>query len=191
MILSSLFERVKSLFKTAEKKAVTALNTKTITFTTVTGDPADLTALPPFNRQDPREVAAMTVLALCRYTKNQEECFAMLNDLRGPDPLSNIDKEFIRDRFADEHDYVMRSYFVGAKPDNDYTPSRPLQVKVIEQSNSFDNTTYARLWIQCGGSDSPRQVTLRKKPSTGEWFVNQHQFLLAGIRLPKSQDKWA
>ena len=169
MILSSLFERVKSLFKTAEKKAVTALNTKTITFTTVTGDPTDLTALPPFNRQDPKEVAAMTVLALCRYSKNQEECFAMLNDLKGPDPLSNIDKEFIRDRFAD----------------------RPLQVKVIEQSNSFDNTTYARLWIQCGGSDSPRQVTLRKKPSTGEWFVNQHQFLLAGIRLPKSQDKWA
>lgn len=186
-----LKDLITKLFKGAAKKIEKAVNTKTITITGYSGDPTEITALPPFDRKDPKQVAAMTVLALNRYVKNIDECFAMLNDLRGPSPLSNIDKEFIRDRFADDHDYVMRSYFVGATPENDYTPGKPLQVKVIEQSNSFDNTTYARLWIPSSGADSPRPITLRQKPSTGEWFVNQHEFLLARIKLPKSEDAWA
>lgn len=182
---------IKDLFKSAAKKIEKAANTKLVTLTAVTGDPSDITTLPPFNRKDPKEVAAMVVLALGRYPKNREECFAMMNDLKGPEPLSNMEKEFIRDRFMDGKDYIMRSYFKGATPENDYTPQRPLRIEVIELSDSFESEGYARLWIPSGGADSPRQVTLRKKNSTGEWFINQHEFLLGNIRIPKSEDKWA
>jgi hypothetical protein len=34
------------------------------------------------------------------------------------------------------------------------------------------------------------RVTLRLKPSTGQWFL-WDQMLLAGIREPKSKDAWA
>ena len=42
--------------------------------------------------------------------------------------------------------------------------------------------------VKSGGADSPRQVVLRSKPSTGQWFL-WDQFLLSGIRKPKSQDE--
>lgn len=187
----NLVTLIKDLFSSASKKIKKAAATKIVTLTAVTGDPSDITALPPFNRKDPKEVAAMTVLALGRYPKNREECFAMMNDLKGPEPLTNMEKQFINDRFMDGKDYIMRSYFKGATPENDYTPSKPLMVQVIELADSYESEGYARLWIPSGGADSPRQITLRKKASTGEWFVNQHEFLLGNIRIPKSEDKWA
>ena len=36
----------------------------------------------------------------------------------------------------------------------------------------------------------PRQIRLRTKPSTGEWFLWE-QFILSDIRPPKSADPWA
>ncbi|MBO4325866.1 MAG: hypothetical protein J5950_01175 [Clostridia bacterium] len=189
--MGSISEFFKKLFKSGAKEIQKAANTKTITLSSITVDPDEVTELPEFDRKDPKMVAALTVVALCRYPKSKEECFAMLDNLKGPEPLTNRDKEFIRDRFMDGKDYVPKSYFAGATPENNYTPSKPLQVKIVEQSNSFENDGYARFWIPSGGADSPRQITLRQKKSTGEWFVNQHEFLLAGIRIPVSQDKWA
>ena len=44
-----------------------------------------------------------------------------------------------------------------------------------------------------GGADSMRNITLRNKPSTGQWFVfsDSYRGLLADIRIPKCQDAWA
>ena len=40
------------------------------------------------------------------------------------------------------------------------------------------------------GADSARQIRLRTKPSTGQWFLWE-QFLLSDIRVPVSADPWA
>ena len=44
--------------------------------------------------------------------------------------------------------------------------------------------------LKSAGADSARTVTLRNKPSTGEWFLWE-QTLLAGIREPNEQNVWA
>ena len=55
--------------------------------------------------------------------------------------------------------------------------------------DQFDDG-YLTLYIKSGGGDNPRQVKLRTKPSTGQWFLWE-QFLLSDIRQPVSADPWA
>ena len=162
----------------------------TVTFSQLPETLEALQTLPEAGRTAPQDAAAMTVAALCLYPANKEECFRMLDWLRGPRPLSNMDKQFIRDRFMDGKDYIPRSYFAGAKPENDYRPNQPFTLVFRERANQPVEKEYRVLEVFSGGADSPRTVTLRQKPSTGEWFLWE-QMLLAGIRVPVSQDEWA
>ena len=138
----------------------------------------------------PEETAALTVAALVRFTEDQETGIAMLNVLRGPRPLSPQDIQLLKDQLLKDRNYVARSHFNGATPDNDYTPTEPYSVTVSDNPNSYMTEGYATLYIRSGGADSPRPITLRKKPSTGEWFLWNHVGLLPGIRVPASQDPW-
>ena len=56
---------------------------------------------------------------------------------------------------------------------------------------TYQQEGYARFLITCGGADSPRHMSLRKKGSTGEWFLWDYKGLLSGIRIPASEDPWA
>ena len=161
-----------------------------ITFTQLPGTLEELQALPEAEVKTPEGTAALTVAALCVFPVNREECYRMLDFLRGPRPLSPMEKQFIRDRFMDGKDYLPRSYFVGAKPENDYKPEIPYVVVLKDSATPIAEDGYKRLEIRSGGADSARWVTLRNKPSTGEWFL-WDQGLLAGIRIPVSQDAWA
>ena len=138
----------------------------------------------------PEETAALTVAALVRFTEDQETGIAMLNVLRGPRPLSPQEIQLLKDQLLRDRDYVARSHFNGATPDNNYTPIEPYSVTVADSVHSYDQENYATLYIRSGGADSPRPITLRKKPSTGEWFLWNHVGLLPGIRVPASQDPW-
>lgn len=151
---------------------------------------AEMKALPQAAMKTPQDTAALTIAALCVYPFNKEDCYAMLDFLRGPRPLSVMEKQFIRDRFMDGVDYVPRSYFRGATPDNDYTPDMPFTLVLKESAAQIAEEGYCRLMLKSGGADSERPITLRLKPSTGEWFLWE-QMLLAGIRTPKSRDEWA
>ena len=162
----------------------------TITFPKLPETLAELQALPEAGRKTPADAAALAVAALCLYPRDKETCIQMLNWLRGPRPLSEMDKQFLRDRFMDGKDYVPRSYFTGAKPENNYTPGSPLTLVFKDRASQPVEKEYRILEIRSGGADSPRSVTLRLKPSTGEWFLWE-QMLLAGIRVPVSQDEWA
>ena len=164
--------------------------TYTVSFDVLPTSLEELKMLPQASLQKPEEVAALTVAALCAYPASAEACCAMLDYLRGPRPMSPMDKQFLRDRFMDGKGYVPRSYFKGAVPDNDYTPSRPFTVELSDSAATFAEAGYKRFDIRSGGADSPRQVTLRCKESTGQWFL-WDQMLLAGIREPKSADPWA
>ena len=113
----------------------------------------------------------------------------MLSWLKGPEKFNTSEQAFLKDRLKGK-EYKVRSFFSGATPENDYTPSVPYVVAVSENPYSFDNENWAALYVTSGGADNPRPIKLRRKPSTGEWFLNDIQ-CLADIRLPKSEDKWA
>lgn len=141
--------------------------------------------------QTPEETAALTVAALVRYTEDQAAGIEMLNVLRGPKgPFSAQEIQLLKDQLLRDRDYVARSHFNGATPENDYTPAQPYSVTVADSVHSYDQEGYATLYIRSGGADNPRAITLRKKPSTGEWFLWNHVGLLPGIRVPASQDAW-
>ena len=140
-------------------------------------------------KQDtPFGTAALTVLAFCVYPENKELSLQMLDLLRGPRPLSVMDKQFIADRFRDK-DYVPRSYFEGATPENNYQPSAPYSITVSENPYSYQNEGYATLYVTSGGADSPRSVQLRLAKD-GKWYLWE-QYLLADIRKPESENPWA
>lgn len=164
--------------------------TKTFTFASLPHNIAELKALPEASLNDAYATAALTVLALCEYRENSENCVEMLNYLKGPQPLSPFEKQFLRDRLAYGAGYIPFSFFEGAVPGNNYTPASPFTVRVSDNPYSFQTENYAVLWLTSGGADSPREVKLRKKPSTGEWFLSE-QMLLGGIRTPVADDPWA
>ncbi|MBR5712117.1 MAG: hypothetical protein IKX54_00820 [Lachnospiraceae bacterium] len=152
-------------------------------------------ALPYANMQSPYAVAALCICALNIFPTDENTAVAMMNYLKGHDALSPMDVAFIRDRFRDNNAYKVRSYFKGATPQNNYMPSSPYTITVSENPYSRTNFAdgYLTLWIASGGADTPRQVTLRQKKSTGEWFIFSDSFkgLLADIRVPAEQDPWA
>ncbi|MBR2079929.1 MAG: hypothetical protein IJ962_06875 [Clostridia bacterium] len=140
-------------------------------------------------KQDtPFGTAALTVLAFCFYPENKDLSLKMLDFLRGPRLLSVMDKQFIADRFRDK-DYVPRSYFEGATPENNYQPSEPYTITVSENPYSYQNEGYATLYVTSGGADSPRSVQLRLAKD-GKWYLWE-QYLLADIRKPESENPWA
>ena len=177
--------------QSAAANASGALPKKTVVFQEMPETLEQLQVLPEASMKDPLDVAALTVAALCVYPFNKDESIRMLNFLKGPQPLSPYELSFIADRFRDS-DYIPRSYLNGATPQNNYMPQRPYSVTVYELAHSRDNINegYLTVNLNSGGADSPRQIKLRTKPSTGEWFLWE-QFILVGIRVPDAANPWA
>lgn len=160
---------------------------QTFTFTALPRSTAELLSLPEAALATPFQTAALTVCALCAYAEDPAAGIEMLNALKGPQPLSTFEKQFLVDRFRDKK-YVPRSYFAGAVPENDYTPQPPYRVTVSDNPHSYEQEGYAIVYLRSGGADSERQVKLRRKGE--QWFLWE-QFLLPDIRTPKSDDPWA
>lgn len=195
-----LFDRLKY---TAEKKikdaagdalqsAVKSVGTKkeTFTFTSLPESLAELQQLPEAALETPYQTAALTVLALCAYAADREIGTEMLNWLRGPRPLNGQEISFLNDRFRDGKTYLPFTYFVGATPDNSYTPTEPYKIIVESNHTSGDEAGYMKLFIPCGGADAPRPIKLRQRGSDKRWFLWE-QYLLTGVQTPKAADPWA
>ncbi|MBP3754586.1 MAG: hypothetical protein J6I66_06995 [Lachnospiraceae bacterium] len=164
--------------------------TVSISFNELPKNLAQLQALPESSLDTPFKTAALTVCALCAYPSDKDAAIEMLNFLKGPQPLSPYDIQFLRDRFMDGKTYVPVSYFKGAVPGNNYVPSEPFTIEVFSNPYSYDNEGYAKLYIRSGGADTERPITLRKRGSDGKWFLWE-QMLLADIRKPVAADPWA
>lgn len=175
----------------AAKQAVSGMGNKsyTVSLPQLPVNLAQLQAMPEGALKQPEHTAALTVAALCIYPIDKDAALEMLNYLQGPRGVTPYDKQFLADRFRDK-DYVPRSYFEGATPQNNYEPAEPFTLTVFENPYSRDQEGYLTLHIRSGGADSPRQIKLRNKPSTGQWFLWE-QFLLSDIRQPVSADPWA
>ena len=162
---------------------------ESFTFSTLPTNVSELQDLPEASLDSAFKTTALTIVALCRYETNPEEAIAMLNFLKGPAEVSTYEKQFIRERMQGKM-YKARSFFAGATPQNSYTPTTPYTISVNETPYSFDDENWATLYVTSGGADNPRPIKLRKKPSTGQWFLNDIQ-CLADIRIPVAEDPWA
>ena len=164
------------------------MENKTLVFNGIPGNVAELSALPEAVLQTPSQAAALTVLALCRYCDDAQSGIDMLNFLKGPQPLSDYEKQFLRDRLTDKS-YVAYSFFNGTSPENNYTPSKPFSITIMEDPYSYSEDGYAKLLIKSSGADTPRPIKLRRK-GQDQWFLWE-QFLLPDIRQPIASDPWA
>ena len=164
-------------------------HTECFTFDALPENLAQLQALPEAKLDTAFKTAALTLAALCRYKESPENAIEMLDFLKGPENVSGYEKQFYKERLY-EKEYIPFSYFDGACASNGYTPSEPFTVSVFENPYSFDNENWATLWVKSSGADNMRSIKLRKKPSAGQWFLNDIQ-CLSEIRLPTADDKWA
>lgn len=197
-IFDSLKRAAESALKRETSKAINQAvksvgkgrnHTETFTFSALPQNVAQLQALHEASLDSAFKTTALTILALCRYEHSPEDAIAMLNFLKGPAEVSGYEKQFIRERLQGKA-YIPRSYLAGATPQNGYQPTTPYTVTVIENPYSFDNENWATLYVSSGGADNPRTIKLRKKPSTGQWFLNDIQ-CLSEIRVPVAEDPWA
>ncbi len=138
--------------------------------------------------------AAAIFATLARFETDFDGAMEMLDYLMGPEEPNSYTASFIRNQI-NQYPYVMRSYFEGATPKNDYTPT---SYTLIFRENSYSrqstNTGYTTCQLYCptSGADNPRPVTLRLKPSTGEWFLfsDTYKGPMVGVVKPASLDPW-
>lgn len=163
--------------------------TQTFTFNSLPQSVADLQALPEYSMDSPFKTCALALLALMNYEANPQVTEQMIDALRGPDPMTQYGKQFLRDRLRGKQ-YKVGSFFAGATVQNGYKPSTPYIISVSDNPYSYPEANWATLYVQSSGADSPRPMKFRSKPSTGQWFLNDIQ-CLSDIRIPAEQDPWA
>ncbi len=179
----------KAVNNAAQSVAKGRNHTETFTFASLPTNVAELQVLPESSLDSAFKTTALTLVVLCNYEHNPDATIEMLNFLKGPGEISGFEKQFIKEHL-DSEGYKARSFFEGATPQNSYKPNVPYKITVIENPYSFDNENWATLYVQSGGADNPRPMKLRKKPSTGQWFLVEIQ-CLADIRVPIEEDPWA
>ncbi len=149
---------------------------KTYTFYNLPETLGELQTLPEANLKDPYGVAALTIAALCRYETNPDDCFRMLNWLKGEEGLSANERQFLRERLQGKA-YKPRSFFAGATPQNNYTPSQPNKLTPVSNPQTFRESGMATVYLRSSGAEDTRQIKLRQKKETGEWFLYDIQCL--------------
>ncbi len=179
----------KAVNNAAQSVAKGRNHTETFTFASLPTNIAELQTLPESSLDSAFKTTALTLAVLCNYKHNPDATIEMLGFLKGPGEVSGLEKQFIKEHLGSEG-YKARSFFEGATPQNSYKPNVPYKITVIENPYSFDNENWATLYVQSGGADNPRPMKLRKKPSTGQWFLVEIQ-CLADIRVPVEEDPWA
>ena len=187
-----IFDKLKTTLGQGVSTAAQALGNRreTFTFSALPESLHELQALPEADLGNPFQTAALTVLALCAYAADRNIGTEMLNWLRGPRPLNGQEISFLNDRFRDGKTYLPHTYFAGSAPENNYTPAQPYTITVESSHVSGEEPGYCKLFIPCGGADAPRPIKLRQRGSDGKWFLWE-QYLLTGVRTPKSADPWA
>ena len=148
------------------------------------------------DRTNPNNVVASFIQTITEYNPKSPETFLeklqiLVGDMQ---PLSEMMKQNIKDRMTqnDKYNYIGKSYFVGATPENDYTPSTPYKIEVEENPYSKVEEGLLKLFVKSGGSDSPRPIMVRLAKD-GNYYVWSDSFmgLLADIKPLESTNPWA
>lgn len=190
----SIFDKLKKnlgdTVKSTAGSGISMTKKESFSFNALPESLAEMQNLPEASLDSPFATAALTVCAMCAYAADPNIGVEMLNWLRGPRPLGGTELSFLKDRFRDGKTYVPFSYFKGATPENEYTPDMPFSITIEAGPYADANEGYKKLHVKSGGADNPREIILRQRGSDGKWFL-WDQFILVGIREPKSADPWA
>ena len=137
----------------------------------------------------PHFVTALFICCLNRITENSSDAWNMINYLRihtatiGENNIlkvSNVVMQDIAERltYKDSNGYPvsngLRSYFAGSSPDNQYTPTEPYQVTVVERSDVYtteDGFRCAKLYVKSSGSDHLIGPLKLRKVDGHDWMV--------------------
>ena len=114
----SLFDSLKNKAAEAAKSMVSGAEMRKFALSAIPENAEQMKAMSEFSLTNPDAVAAFTMVAFCVYPADKNAAIEMLNVLKGPEPLSNVDLQFIADRFTGGKDYLPRSYFDGATQEN-------------------------------------------------------------------------
>ena len=156
----------------------------------------DKNELENMDRTNPYNVVGAFVRTLTVYNSSTpNEFYDLLQLLQGDfQPLSEMMKQNIKDRMSqnDKYSFIGKSYFKGATPENDYTPSEPFELEVTENDYSDVEEGIKKLFVKSGGADSPRGIMVRLAKD-GNYYVWSDSFmgLLADIRGVESKNPWA
>ena len=158
-----------------------------VTFKQMPQTARDLQALlEVYPQSDARNAGAFFIASLVRYLDSTDDGHEMIDLLRGPRPMNDMDKDFLKDRLR-EKSYLPGAYFEGATPENDYTPDTPWTLLVYDDPMNAEEG-YLYIQVETTGADSRRRITLREKD--GQYYLWEYSNVLTGIRLPASQDPW-
>ena len=119
----------------------------------------------------PHFVTALFICCLNRLPDNSSDAWNMIDYLRthtatvGENNILKVSKVEMQDIVQqlldnDINGYPvsngLRSYFAGSSPDNQYTPTKPYQVTIVEKSDVYtteDGYRCAKLYVESSGSD--------------------------------------
>jgi hypothetical protein len=146
--------------------------------------------------QEPQGGAAMMVVALLMYTKDEElgrQCLAIAVDRErlseGPKgykgwQLRASDIWLLHSQIK-EKAYVLRSYIKGSDPENGYRPDGPPYVFEFSDNPHSGNPSSGtfKVFVSSSGASSPRPVTV-KRNDDGIWKAYEWSTLIVGVQEP-------
>ena len=139
------------------------------------------------DQSDARHTAALFMATLLRYVDNPQDGIAMIDILRGPQAMSEMDKKFLTERLSDKS-YLPASYFEGANPQNNYIPKDPFTLIIYNDPVTAEEE-YMNVQVLTTGADTKRRIVLREKD--GNYYLWDYPGILSGIRLPANEDPWS
>ena len=74
--------------------------------------------------------------------------------------------------------------------EGDVIETKSITITISDNPYSYPDPNWATLYLKSAGADTVRPIKFRKKPSTGQWFLNDYQNL-SDIRVPAADDPWA
>ena len=154
--------------------------------------------------KSPHFVTALFICCLNRLPYNSTDTWEMINYLRTHTATvgeNNIMKMFNGDiqnivqhlLDNDNHGFPsvngLRSYFAGSSPDNQYTPTTPYQVTIVEKSDIYvtkDGNLYAKLYVESSGYDDPVGPLKLRKVEGHDWLVYSGESVFAKKMKPQN-----
>lgn len=84
---------------------------------------------------------------------------------------------------------MVRSYFFGATPENNYNfGDLPIVIETSTNKYSEISEHEIKLFIACSGAGSPRPVRVERN-SSGLWKVDEFSSLVVGVIPPAEDEK--
>lgn len=153
----------------------------------------------------PHFVTALFICCLNRLPDNSSDAWNMINYLRthtatvGENNIMKMYKgdmqnivQFLLD--PDDNGFPssngLRSYFAGSSPDNQYTPTTPYRVTIVEKSDVYtteDGILCAKLYVESSGADDLMGALKLRKIDGHGWLVYSGESVFTKKMKPQSK----